>query len=179
MRWHSARTLSSICTQLTELLDFCLNTTYFIYDGCFYQQTHSSAMGSPVSPIAAILYMENFEETTLSTASTPPFMWLQYVDDSLVKIHEYAMVSLSHHINNIDPHIKFTIELAVNGKLPFLDLCVNVMNDGGTKTSIYRKPTHRDQYLNFTSHWSSSDTQTIKLTGPNYMGLHMKTNKQK
>ena len=47
--------------QLTELLDFFLNTTYFIYDGCFYQQTHGAAMGSTVSPIVANLYMEHFE----------------------------------------------------------------------------------------------------------------------
>ena len=70
--------------QLTELLDFCLNTIYFIYDGCFYQQTHSAAMGSPGSPIVDNLYMEHFDETTLSTVPTTPSMWLRYIDDTFV-----------------------------------------------------------------------------------------------
>ena len=78
-------------------------------------------MGSPVSPTVAKLYMEHFDETAFSTAPTPPSMWLRYVDDTFVKIHEH-----------IDPPIKFTIEPEVSGKLPFLDLCVNVMDDGGT-----------------------------------------------
>ena len=61
--------------------------------------------------------------------------------------------SLPQHINNIDPHIKITIETEVNDKLPSLDLCVYVKDDGGTKITIYRKPVpHTDQYLNFTSH---------------------------
>ena len=67
-------------------------------------------------------------------------MWLRYVDDTFVKIQEFAVDSLFHHItcNNIAPHIKFTIEPEVNGNLPFLDLYVNVMEDGGTKITIYR-----------------------------------------
>ena len=44
-------------TQIVELLDFCLNTTYFLYDGVYYQHTHEEAMGSPVSPLVANVYM--------------------------------------------------------------------------------------------------------------------------
>ena len=44
--------------QIVELPDFCLNTTYFIYDGTYYHQTHGAAMGSPISPLVANCYME-------------------------------------------------------------------------------------------------------------------------
>ena len=50
------------CTPLSrerilELLRFCLNTTYFTYSGMIYKQKHGAAMGSPVSPIIANLYI--------------------------------------------------------------------------------------------------------------------------
>ena len=43
--------------QLTQLLECCLTITYFVYGGGFYQQVHGTAMGSPVSPIVASLYI--------------------------------------------------------------------------------------------------------------------------
>ena len=43
--------------RILELLSFCLNTTYFTYRGVIYKQKHGAAMGSPVSPIIANLYM--------------------------------------------------------------------------------------------------------------------------
>ena len=46
---------------IIELLDFCLNNTYFTFQGVFYQQTKGAAMGSPVSPIVANIFMEAFE----------------------------------------------------------------------------------------------------------------------
>ena len=40
------------------LLEFCLKNTYFSFQGLFYEQVEGAAMGSPVSPIVANLYME-------------------------------------------------------------------------------------------------------------------------
>ena len=56
---------------ITLLLEFCLKTTYFSFQGQFYEQVEGAAMGSPVSPIVANFYMESFEQKALSTAPTP------------------------------------------------------------------------------------------------------------
>ena len=58
--------------KILELLKFCLDTTYFVYKNQIYKQERGAAMGSPVSPIIANLYMEVFEERALSTAPHPP-----------------------------------------------------------------------------------------------------------
>ena len=43
------------------VLEFCLKNTYFSLQGQFCEQVEGVAMGSPVSPIVANLYMEYFE----------------------------------------------------------------------------------------------------------------------
>ena len=137
--------------QLSALLEMCLSSTYFTFQGEFYKQKKGAAMGSPISPVVANLYMEQFESRALDTAPIPPTMWYRYVDDTIAKIHENAVDSFSEHLNSIDQHIQFTSEQEKDGRIPFLDTCVSINQDGSTKISVYRKPTHTDQYLNFQS----------------------------
>ena len=54
------------------LLEFCLKNTYFSFQGQFFEQVEGAAMGSPVSPIVANLYMEYLEQKALSTTPTHP-----------------------------------------------------------------------------------------------------------
>ena len=50
------------------LLEFCLKNTYFSFQGQFCEQVEGAAMGSPVSPIVANLYMEYLDQKALNTA---------------------------------------------------------------------------------------------------------------
>ena len=40
------------------LLGLCLHNTYFSFQGQYYEQGEGAAMGSPISPIIANLYIE-------------------------------------------------------------------------------------------------------------------------
>ena len=153
LKLESDPTLPDRCSldvsQLSTLLEMCLSSTYFTFQNEPYKQKHGAVMASPISPIVANLYMEHFESRALDTAPTRPSMWYHYVDDTMTKIHECAVSSFSDHLNSISPNIQFTLEEEKNGRIPFLDTCLHVNEDGSTKVTIYRKPTHTDQYLNF------------------------------
>ena len=58
--------------QIISLLEFCLNSTSFMFQGQYYQQMEGAAMGSPLSPIIANIFMEHFEEQALESAPHPP-----------------------------------------------------------------------------------------------------------
>ena len=58
---------------IIKLLDFCLRSTYFVFQGQYYEQVEGAAMGSPLSPIVANIFMEHFEAKALETAPHPQF----------------------------------------------------------------------------------------------------------
>ena len=64
------RTTLSI-ENITSLLESCITSTYFSFQGKFYKQVEGAAMGSPLSPIVGNLYMESFEVETLRSAPHP------------------------------------------------------------------------------------------------------------
>jgi hypothetical protein len=51
-----------------ELLDICLTTTYFQFEGKFCQQKEGMAMGNSLSPVVSNKFMEQFEEIALDIA---------------------------------------------------------------------------------------------------------------
>ena len=87
------------------LLEFCLKNTYFSFQGQFFEQVEGAAMGSPVSPIVANLYMEDLEQKALSIAP-----WCRYVDDTFVIHKEANKQGFLQHIKSVDPAMKFTVE---------------------------------------------------------------------
>ena len=150
---------------ITSLLEFCLKTTYFQFQGRFYEQLHGAAMGSPISPIVANLYMEDFETKAISSAVLPPSMWKRFVDDTFVVIESSRKEEFVDHINNMDPHIQFTTEDAKpDGSLPFLDTIVLIQPDNSLLTSVYRKPTHTDLYLQWDTHHHLSAKYSVIKT---------------
>ena len=91
--------------QIIRLLEFCLKTTYFQFQGRFFEQLQGAAMGSPISPIVANLFMEDFETKAINAPEYPPRIWKRYVDDTWVVIDSTKKERFPEHINNIDPHI--------------------------------------------------------------------------
>ena len=146
------------------LLKFCLDATYLCFRGKFYQQIFGTAMGSPVSVTIANMVMEYVEEKALSTFPSRPIFWKRYVDDTFTVLPEDIVYRFLEHLNQVEPSIRFTVEKEVDGQLPFLDLLISRDSDGSISTSVYRKPTHTDQYLHFSSHHPTSHKRSVVRT---------------
>ena len=138
---------------IISLLEFCLRNTYFSFQGRYYEQTEGAAMGSPISPLVANLFMEEFEKQAINTSTTPPVLWKRFVDDTFTIIKKNNKDSFLEHLNSINPKIQFTCEeTREDGSMPFLDILVTPEDDGSLKTSVFRKATHTDLYLQWDSH---------------------------
>ena len=155
------RTTMSI-HHITSLLEFCLKSTSFVFQGQHYQQMEGSAMGSPLSPIVANIFMENSEKEALETAPHPPSLLKRYIDGTFVIQETQYKNEFFHHINSLDDNIKFTAETTkADGSMPFLDTLVTPQSDGSLATTVYRKPTHTNQYLQWDSHHAISNKYSI------------------
>ena len=85
------------------------------------------------------------------------FPMAKVFDDTFVITKAEHSQTLLQHINNKDLHIQFTVE-PTQGTLPFLDTLVTIQPDKMFSATVYRKPTHTDQYL----HWDSNHHITAK-----------------
>ena len=67
-----------------SLLEIMMSTTYFQFDGQYYQQIHGAPMGSIVSLVKSDMFMEYLEEEAMHKAlpEMRPKIWCQYIDDS-------------------------------------------------------------------------------------------------
>ena len=136
---------------IISLLRFTHSNSFFTYNSTTYRQFHGCAMGSPVSPVIANLYMEEIEERAITNTTYPPKEWDRYAEDVFCIMKKDAVSSFHKELNSIDPHISFTIEHEANGQIAFLDTLIS-WNSGTITTNVYRKPTHPDRYLHFKSH---------------------------
>ncbi|GJQ77969.1 hypothetical protein Trydic_g2330 [Trypoxylus dichotomus] len=69
---------------LINLIEFCLKSTYFTYNGQTYRQIEGAPIGSALSPIIANNFMEDFETSALDTAKYRPKLCLRHVDDAFI-----------------------------------------------------------------------------------------------
>ena len=83
------------------------------------------------------------------------------MDDTFTTLKSSQKTSFLEHLNSLDEHIQFTSEEAGDdGSIPFLDVLIIPDEEGSLKTTIYRKPTHTDLYLQ----WDSNHTVSSKYS---------------
>ena len=160
---NSTLQLPLLTNDLMDLLNLCLTSTYFQYNGKHYKQLHGTAMGSPVSVVVAEIVMQNIEEQALASYKRTIPLWLRYVDDTFTTLHKDEIDDFHEHLNRQNAHIQFTKEIENNGKIPSMDGLVTRDNNR-LQTTVYRKPTHTDRLLDKSSYNHTSHKATTIRT---------------
>ena len=141
-----------------RLLELAVMDSHFIFNKKVYKQVDGMAMGSPLRPTFANIFMCFLEKLILDQCplSFKPIYYRRYVDDTFVLFKEKCHAQLFlDFINSFHRNIKFTMDVESNGQLPFLDILVSRM-DNQFCTGVFRKKTFTGLGLNFFSHCSFS-----------------------
>ena len=65
------------------LISFCLDNSYFEFNGQFYSQDTGGTMGSPLVVELAEIRVAYVENTALTTYKVPPNTYRHFVDDGI------------------------------------------------------------------------------------------------
>ena len=136
-----------------ELMNIATTSVEFSFNNRIYIQIDDVAMGSPLGPALANIFV-GYQEEKLFIDSNQPLIYFRYVDDTFAMFEDELNCNrFLKQLNSLHQSLNFTHEKEVNGKLSFLDVLVEKSN---TKflTSVYRKSSFSDQVQSLGFVWT-------------------------
>ena len=120
--------------------------SFFTFNNNFYIQVDRVAVGSPLGPILANIFLSHHDENWLTLS-----FYRRYVDDISVLFESPESAhSFCKYMSSKHQHINFTVEQENVGSLSFLGVKICRKN-GKFVTSVYRKPTFSGVFTNYES----------------------------
>ena len=139
--------------ELKKLFLFATSQTHFIFNSKFYNQIDGVAIGSPLAPVLANIFMGFYESKWLNEYNlNKPKFYLRYVDDTVAAFgKEQDSLNFLNFLNKRHPNFKFTIEKQTNHSIAFLDVFISGINNQNLTLQTYHKSTYTVLLLNFKS----------------------------
>ncbi|CAF1345844.1 unnamed protein product [Adineta ricciae] len=138
--------------EMRYLLETTTKETNFIFNDKIYSQTNGIAMGSPLGPLFADIYVNYLEERLLPRLKRNGLLyWKRYVDDTFAIVEKHANVEkIVDILNSFDNDIVFTFEEEKHNCLPFLDILVTRLSTANNPdTSVDKSIEKLNSRLNF------------------------------
>ena len=140
-------------SEFRQLLTLATTESLILFNGNYYQQIDGVAMGSPLGPTLANIFLGQNEVKWLNDcpSSCKPLYYRRYVDDLFLLFRGPECVDIfKNYMNSKHSNINFSSESEIEDSIPFLDVFITRINEHFT-TSIYRKPTFSGVYTNYDS----------------------------
>ena len=111
---------------MQKLLKICTQESYFMCNNEFYVQIDGVAMGSPLGPLFDYWFLKDFESKFIENdhQKLGIQLWKRYLDDVFAIVKNNEANNTLQYLNRKHDSIKFTICLAEQSKLQFLDMVV-------------------------------------------------------
>ena len=111
--------------EMFEMLSLTLKESIILFDNKYYSQIDGVAMGSPLGPTLANIFLCYHESNWLKDCPKDfkPVYYKRYVDDIFVLFNKpkHAQFFLEY-MNKKHKNMKFSIETEINGSLSFLNV---------------------------------------------------------
>ena len=134
---------------MKELLNLCTKNVYLTFEGNINVQNEGATMSSSLGLILANIFMVELERSVIPTLMDKMKCWTKYVDDTYIKT--YLIDYVLKMLNGFHRNIQFTYEVETDSKISFLDVLVIRDSSNNINTTVYRKSTNNDIYLNWES----------------------------
>ena len=139
-------------SNLKKLFIFATKQTHFRFNEVLYDQVDGVAMGSPLAPAFANLFLGIHENNWLKDQSASKVLFYQrYVDDIFCLFEkEEDFSTFFDFINQQHNNIRFTFEKESSGSIAFLDVLIKCTETSFETTTFYKK-TYTGLLTNFFS----------------------------
>lgn len=164
---------------IKDVISFIFRNNTFFFNGCYFKQAQGMAMGTKMACVVADLSVGFLEETNLYPNLKQDFSeeysifvqnFLKRFRDDLFNFHHNKYGSptqLLHYLNNMDPNLKFTMELNENS-CNYLSMNISKI-EGRLMLDIFYKDTNSHNYL----HYSSCHSWSVKKSIPGNLALRI------
>ena len=128
----------------------CIKNVHFTFIKEVYKHTDGVAMGSPLGPVLADVFMVELRNNFVPVSQENLSFWKRYVHDTICFIKIGTINYITTILNNFDSYITFTYEAEKDCKLTFLDVHL-IKKENNIITTVYHKAITNDISLNWMS----------------------------
>ena len=127
--------------EMEKLLYLCTKHVHFSHGRGIYIQVDEEAMESPIGPVLANIFMTELEIVMIPSLVNDLQNSKRFVDDTFTFLLPVKIGYIAIQLNSFDENIQFAFDVMV----------IRNINET-TNTTVYRKPTNTDIYIDWHSH---------------------------